>query len=606
MWISRVRVTGGFLNGLDVTFTKGLNVIIGARGAGKTTLLELIRHAIGAKHADDRQARQHQEFLKAVLGTGEVILDLHSDDGGRHLVVDAKGGGQRPDLSNAVLVLGQNELESIASDAASRLNLLDLRSGAAAHSLDRSGAAELTAKLFALRETLEEREEESAKRVTLQSDREVLASQEAALLGGSDNVLSAKREDLRGKEEALIRSSRDLRTLLESQSLLDAIVGAQEEQGERLNNLRQKVESMPQASDALEYITKAVALSADLARLSNPIRRTIADAAEETSERNLQLREASAPLRASLEEAESGLGQITSQLRNIDAELQALDENEKQINFLKDQYVSVSKERDTLLDAVEAQEEAIYALRSDLATRTTGQIANNVVIIVEHLADSGAFRETLVRELKGSNTRAVLIDSLADRVLPRQLMELVEAGDAPGLAAAADIAVDRAEKLLTSLNNESALRALSDVSLTDNVDFRLMDGSTDKSVDNLSTGQKCAVTLPVILSERERTLILDQPEDHLDNAYLVAHVVTGITNRKDAQTIVATHNANIPVLGSASKVFVLQSDGRNGAVSEEGQYDDPRIVSKITGLMEGGREAFAKRVDFYAAHGQTP
>jgi hypothetical protein len=57
---------------------------------------------------------KRQQFLDAVMGTGEVVLDVESDDGGRHLVVDAKGGGQRGDLSRSVLVLGQNELEGIA------------------------------------------------------------------------------------------------------------------------------------------------------------------------------------------------------------------------------------------------------------------------------------------------------------------------------------------------------------------------------------------------------------------------------------------------------------------------------------------------------------
>ena len=149
------------------------------------------------------------------------------------------------------------------------------------------------------------------------------------------------------------------------------------------------------------------------------------------------------------------------------------------------------------------------------------------------------------------------------------------------------------------------LAGLAEISLTDSVDFRLRDGSVDKSVDLLSTGQKCAVTLPIILSEQERTLILDQPEDHLDNAYLVKNVVAGLVarSRNGAQTIVATHNANIPVLGSAENVVVLTSDGKRGTVSLRGEYEQDDIVETITGLMEGGREAFARRSAFYTEHG---
>ena len=69
MWISRIRVTGGYLHGLDVTLSRGLNVIVGPRGAGKTAFLELLRHAVGAQHADRSPdaERRRRAFLTAVL-----------------------------------------------------------------------------------------------------------------------------------------------------------------------------------------------------------------------------------------------------------------------------------------------------------------------------------------------------------------------------------------------------------------------------------------------------------------------------------------------------------------------------------------------------------
>lgn len=103
MWVSRLRVNGGFLNGLDVSFVQGLNVVIGPRGVGKTTLLELIRHAIGAEHADKTREAARQGLLTAVLGAGDIILDLQDDGGGFQLIVDAKGRGRREDIAQSVL-----------------------------------------------------------------------------------------------------------------------------------------------------------------------------------------------------------------------------------------------------------------------------------------------------------------------------------------------------------------------------------------------------------------------------------------------------------------------------------------------------------------------
>jgi energy-coupling factor transporter ATP-binding protein EcfA2 len=605
MWISRVRVTGGFLNGVDLNFTKGLNVVIGARGAGKTTLLELIRHAVGAQHADQRNARERQDFLSAVLGTGEVVVDIESDDGGRHLVVDAKGGGQRAELSGDVLVLGQNELEEIASDAASRLSLLDLRTGQDLTLPDRAEAADMTAELHAIRTELGILREEGLKRGHLVNDRALLTSQEAVLLGGDASHLSERRELLRQAEDQVIQSNRDLERIAEVRRDIWEAGATQKQQGQKLSDLLVRMSDNAQTAGAGPRLTEALSLSVRIEEALGHVRVELERAGNTSRNANIAAREQAAPIRAELDQAESGLGQITAQVRNIDAELKLLDENDIRAAALQVRYQEVSASRQKLLNAVEAAEERIYSARSAIAKETTAQIASNVVVQVEHLSNFEAFKAFLTTALRGSNTRSAMIDAVAERVLPRQLLEIVEAGDESGLAAIAGLTQDQSRRLIDNLSDASVLRDLVDVRLADSVDFRLRDGIVDKSVDTLSTGQKCAVTLPIILSDQLRTLILDQPEDHLDNAYLVENVVGGLQTRGDsgAQTIVATHNANIPVLGSAEKVVVLSSDGRNGTVDTDGPFDNDAVVESITGLMEGGREAFSRRSDFYSQHG---
>lgn len=607
MWISRIRVTGGFLNGLDVSLNQGLNVVVGPRGAGKTTLLELLRHAVGAQHADQSQAavRSRQSFLEAVLGPGEVIVDVESDDGGRHLVVDATGGGQRQDLSQSVLVLGQNELEEIASDAPSRLNLLDLRTGAANALPDRNAIEILTGEVFDVRAELERCREESTKRERLVADRELLLSQETALLGGSTARLSEQRELLRQAEERVIESGQELARLEVIRGEVAELLASHQRQLDHLLVVTARAASLTQARATRDALDRAASLSEAVTTALLTAQGDLDTTAAETRERNIRAREASAPLREELEQAEAGLGQITSQLRNVDTALRALDENDAAVRDLEARHGALLERRSQLLDAAEQAEEALYETRAAVARSTTAQIANNVVVVVDHLADTTDLRKFLQNSLRGTSTRSALMDAVAERVLPRQLLEIVEGGDAKGLAAIADIAHDRAQKLIENLHDRALLQGLGSTRLADSVDFRLRDGSVDKSVDALSTGQKCAVTLPIVLSEKERTLILDQPEDHLDNAFLVTNIVSGLNARRQggAQTIVATHNANIPVLGSADNVIVLSSDGKVGRVQVQGAFDTEAIVDKITRIMEGGREAFARRSAFYTTHG---
>ena len=74
MLIERIQIEDGFLDGLDVQFADGLNVVIGARGTGKTSLIELIRFALGASaFTEDAARRGHQQALSVLQG-GQVTL----------------------------------------------------------------------------------------------------------------------------------------------------------------------------------------------------------------------------------------------------------------------------------------------------------------------------------------------------------------------------------------------------------------------------------------------------------------------------------------------------------------------------------------------------
>jgi ABC-type cobalamin/Fe3+-siderophores transport system ATPase subunit len=131
--------------------------------------------------------------------------------------------------------------------------------------------------------------------------------------------------------------------------------------------------------------------------------------------------------------------------------------------------------------------------------------------------------------------------------------------------------------------------------------IELLDGPDYKGIDFLSMGQRCTVVLPIVLQHTERVIVLDQPEDHLDNAFVVGTLVKALVARSQgAQTIIATHNPNIPVLGNAAQVMQLDSDGSRCFVRSAGSINTRRIVDAICTIMEGGREAFAKRAEFYA------
>ena len=73
---------------------------------------------------------------------------------------------------------------------------------------------------------------------------------------------------------------------------------------------------------------------------------------------------------------------------------------------------------------------------------------------------------------------------------------------------------------------------------------------------SLSVGEKCSAILSIALLSKGKPLVIDQPEDDLDHAFIINSIVEGIrTAKSDRQIVAATHNPNIPVLGDAEMVF---------------------------------------------------
>ncbi len=579
--------------------------MIGPRGSGKTTFLELIRHALGIEHADETEARRQRAAVKQLLGAGEVVLDIEDEHASLHLVVDATGAGRNSALSTVALALGQNELERIASNSASRLNLVDLRAVVKADPPSLDAAKKLTVDIGRLRRDAEGIRESTARRAVLERDRVELADQERALLTGSAEGLSERREVLRALEVELVAltgqfeaSTRALRRITDA-----AAAGAQ---------LRSTIAAVPSRDYGVAVaavieprVASILETAGQLVEDLEETRNALSDVHSTLVEEQDRLRLKAAPIRAELESAEQGLGQITARLRNIDSELAEIVRAESSLVDLEADLAGIRQRRAMVLDEFETWQEGLFDARQAVARAVSEDLSSRVVVSVEHLADSTAFRELLVELLAGSGLQyRNLAESISRALLPRQLLTFVEHSDVDGLAAATGIASDRAARVVASLQEDQKIASLAGVNLDDRVDFKLVDGATEKSVEDLSTGQKCAVTLPIVLTEASRILILDQPEDHLDNAYLVKNIVTALTKRveRGAQTIVATHNANIPVLGSAGLVVSLESDGTRGYVVNHGAFDDQPIVETITGLMEGGRTAFLRRAEFYAEH----
>jgi len=118
-----------------------------------------------------------------------------------------------------------------------------------------------------------------------------------------------------------------------------------------------------------------------------------------------------------------------------------------------------------------------------------------------------------------------------------------------------------------------------------------------------SAGQQATVLLSVLLNQEGPPLVIDQPEDDLDNQ-VILDVVTKVWGAKRRRQIIFTsHNANLVVNGDAELVICCDyrtaGDHSGGTIQAIGAIDIPEVRSAITTIMEGGKEAFNLRRQKY-------
>ena len=123
-----------------------------------------------------------------------------------------------------------------------------------------------------------------------------------------------------------------------------------------------------------------------------------------------------------------------------------------------------------------------------------------------------------------------------------------------------------------------------------------------RKLDQLSTGQKATALLYLLMLNLEGPLVLDQPEDNLDNRFIAEGVVKKIRSEKRRrQFVFSTHNANIPVLGDAELIVAMRAVGEAGDGHVEippehrGSIDKEPVAALVEEILEGGKDAFHTR-----------
>jgi ATPase subunit of ABC transporter with duplicated ATPase domains len=225
---------------------------------------------------------------------------------------------------------------------------------------------------------------------------------------------------------------------------------------------------------------------------------------------------------------------------------------------------------------------------------------SSIRVRIDQCGDRSGYVQALAGWMKGFVAQYnPAARKIADYIPPSELLRIVREGRSDELQTQAELSENQATKAMESLGRLDVQLQLDTIELADLPSIELLDGDQWKNSLELSTGQKCTAILPILLLESHNPLLVDQPEDNLDNRYIFDTVVSAIHRvKQNRQIILITHNPNIPVLGEASSVYVLTSDGERSQLANQGSVDECK--TEIINLLEGGKEAFVRRKDRYS------
>jgi len=222
----------------------------------------------------------------------------------------------------------------------------------------------------------------------------------------------------------------------------------------------------------------------------------------------------------------------------------------------------------------------------------------------------------LLKELTGWRTsqvpRAHLVTEL---YTPFELIEIARRKDADALAkvttATGDQALSRDDiaQLLNLVARPGTVRRLEAIPYEDLprirvTKVRMVNGKTEavtRDFARLSLGQQQAVLLSILLfSTSIVPLIIDQPEDNLDNEFIYRTIVGNLKRVKERrQVIVVTHNANLAVLGDSELIIPLKATSDLAQVVDRGSIDADETRRVTCDILEGSEEAFRRRQEIY-------
>ena len=594
-YIKSIQLIGGKLDGQTLSFSPELNCFIGIRGSGKSSIIEILRYALGISLSDSSADNHYKEELVSyILGSGgkAVVTVYNRQDkkeyriekiyGQKETIFDSETSTIKDCSIDAILgtpiYFGQKDLSN--SKGSFETDLLRRLTGNRLQATANNAANKKHEIITAISDVNKIKDLQALKEDT-----------EAAIKDVQQRIAYFKNT---GVEEKLKRQ-----TQFEQESaLLDR---TRENLASFINDTQNIVENYePLFAGPLSCSND----NADVFNIAN-------DALQKAKLSYDKIKEMSATFPAVLSQYDSAIEKIAVKKDDMQEEFARIKREINSDSLNPDTFLTLTRtyntsqiklqeiqkkvsSRETLLSQLRTlldEQEQIWHNEYTILKAEIDRINNsnsNLKISIDYKGQREQFLEKMKNVFKGTNTRETSYANIASEFKDFVQIYLNE-------GRLADILKGTHDNFLSRFNEN----------LGELLTFRVGDKVTidykGKPLSKHSLGQRASALILFLLAQKDNDiLIVDQPEDDLDNQTIYDEVIKEILKLKnEMQFIFATHNANIPVLGDSDHITSCAFADSNAIEIKEGSIDTPAIQKSIVDIMEGGKEAFNKRKNIY-------
>ena len=591
-YIKSLKFNGGVFDGKELKFSPELNNIIGIRGSGKSAILEIIRNILNM-NCSDVDKKYKEDIVTYYMGAGGVAELKISDKYGKeykitkhfsdNMVYITDELGEPKDIKiesllNNVLYFGQKDL-SIRIDGYEE-DLLNKLIGKSKLDSSKLNNNEIklndTIKKYNLLELLPEKLEDKKKeRNTIEEQLKIF----------DEKGVKDKLE----KEESFNEDGNKIKKITDSMKEISNI--------ESIENDFSFIKEYESKYNK-EFFTKIVKVIEDIEKLINEksnIENNIKQKTTELEELSDEYKKIKAIFISEFENVKREL----NLKENLDGDTylklkQQLDAVNNDIDRMEKELKNKEKLRKELIKLFKKRRELITEDNTKYLNYIDGINSNQDNIKIEFIANGNKskFYEDLKEELKKTNITKNTFIEIADNFIDYLgILEDILLNDANNLKkiSGANIIEKIKERFIKDI----------DVICKYTPNNKIIIKYHDKNIGNYSLGQRASAVLLFILAQYDNDVIMiDQPEDDMDNQVIYKELIKNIKKAKEnIQFIFTTHNPNIPVLGDAEEVISLKDE--NGLAIDNDSIDNEVIQKDIVEIMEGGQEAFQRREKIY-------